>query len=203
MIKSEGKVVLKKTGAWKWRMRSRAERSLTSRGKDCRDRCVAGSLFKAASENLQQQLQEVGQRRNYLLLVHQRVQMRSRKIQSIQDKKKKMQKETAAALAKNEMAEAEMEAELQGLQAGEEKKGSNASQAVECCWETMVEQNFALGVDQARRSFVAMCQIFFKRLGTPPAQMRGKEEGRKESKSKGTPVVRWFYQRQGGTMESC
>ena len=46
---------------------------------------------------------------------------------------------------KNTMADAETETELQGLQAGEERRGSNASQAVECCLETMVEQIFALG----------------------------------------------------------
>ena len=47
-------------------------------------------------ESLQQQLQEVEQRRNDLLLEHQRAQKRSQKIQSIQDKRKNMQKETAA-----------------------------------------------------------------------------------------------------------
>ena len=46
---------------------------------------------------------------------------------------------------KNTMADAEMEAKLQGLQAGEERRGSNASQAVECCLETMVEQIVDLG----------------------------------------------------------
>ena len=46
---------------------------------------------------------------------------------------------------KNKMAYAETEAELQGLQAGEERRGCNASQAVECCLETMVDHIFALG----------------------------------------------------------
>ena len=40
---------------------------------------------------------------------------------------------------KNTVADAKMEAERQGLQAGEERRGSNASQAVECCLETMVD----------------------------------------------------------------
>ena len=74
-------------------------------------------------------------------------------------------------VAKNEMADAEMEAELQGLQAGEERRGSNASQAVDCCMETVVEQIFALEADQARPGFEAMCQMFIKRFGTPPARM--------------------------------
>ena len=98
-------------------------------------------------ENLQRQLQEVEQKRHDLLPEHQRVQKRSTKIQSIQDKKKNMQRETVAAevemrkirveivrneerfnrllsdkVDKNRMAEAEMEAELQGLQAGRRKE---------------------------------------------------------------------------------
>ena len=43
----------------------------------------------------------------------------------------------------NRMADASMETELQGLQAGEERTGSNASQEVDCCFETTVEQIFA------------------------------------------------------------
>ena len=57
VMRSEGKVVLKKTGAWKWRMRSRAERSWTSRGKGCRGSCgrskdspMCRRTFKAASK---------------------------------------------------------------------------------------------------------------------------------------------------------
>ena len=46
---------------------------------------------------------------------------------------------------KNTMADAEMEAELQGLQAGEDRRCSNASQAVDCCLETMVEQVVCCG----------------------------------------------------------
>ena len=43
----------------------------------------------------------------------------------------------------NRLADSAMETELQGLHAGEERRGSNASQAVDCCLETMVEQVFA------------------------------------------------------------
>ena len=59
------------------------------------------------------------------------------------------------------MVDAEMAAELQGLQAGE---GSNASQAMDFCMETVVEQFFAMGADQARSKFEAMCQMFFKKF---------------------------------------
>ena len=87
---------------------------------------------------------------------------------------------------KNTMADAEMEAELQGLQAGEERRGSNASQAVECCLKAMVEPIFAMGTDQAKSKFDALYQKILKRFETPtsPAQMPGmpgREEGRRDS----------------------
>ena len=59
VIRSEGKVVLRRTGAWKWRMRSRAERSWTCRGKDNRGSCerskdspMCRQKFKAASKRI-------------------------------------------------------------------------------------------------------------------------------------------------------
>ena len=94
--------------------------------------------------DLQQQLQEVEQRRHDLMPERQRAQKRSQKIQSIQDKGRNVQRKSTAAkeemrtireeidrkeerfrlrsdkVHKNRMADAEMEAELQGLQAGEE-----------------------------------------------------------------------------------
>ena len=73
---------------------------------------------------------------------------------------------------KNRMTDAEMEAELQELQAGEEEV------------ETMLEHMFALGVDQARSKFKVMCQIFLRRIETLSAQMLGKEEIVNMNKSK-------------------
>ena len=120
---------------------------------------------------LQQQLQELEQRRNDLLPEHQRVQKRigretcKRKLlllgrrwgRSERDITRKSvahssfvrqgQKECSGRsriqkaqrilllsdkVEKNAVVGAELEAELQGLQAGE-KRGSNASQAVDCC----------------------------------------------------------------------
>ena len=124
---------------------------------------VPQEVQSSIKDNLQQQ--------------HQRAQKRSQQIQNIQEKQSNVQKETAAAreemrkireeitqkeerllllsdkVDKNEMAETELEAALQGLQAGEERRGSNASQAVDCCLETVVEHNFAVGTDQARPRF--------------------------------------------------
>ena len=101
------------------------------------------------------------------------MQKRSQKIQSIQ-KKRNLQKENTAAtkemrkiredidqkeerlrllsdkVEQNKRADAEKAAELQGPQAGEARRGSSASHAVDCCLETMVEQIFAMETDQAR-----------------------------------------------------
>ena len=81
------------------------------------------------------------------------------------------------------MVDAGMAAEPQGLQAGDERRGSNASQAVDCCMETMVEQVFAMGADQARSKFDAMYQVFFKKFEAfshTSVQMPGKG-GRRNS----------------------
>ena len=158
-------------------------------------------------ESMQHQLQEEEKRRNDLMPEYQKVQKRSQKIQSIPDKKK-LQKESLAAreetlkpreeiewkeerftqladkVDKNRMADAEMETELHVLQAGEERRGGNASQAVACCLET-VEHIFAVGTDQAKSQFDALYQKILKRFETPtpPAQMPGREEGRRDSKN--------------------
>ena len=102
------------------------------------------------------------------------------------------------------MADAGMEAELQGSQAGGERSCSNASQAVDGCLETVVEKIFALGADQARPSFEAMCQMFFKDSGSFLRRCHEKKQERrvKKSKSIGNPVSRWFYQCQGSTMKA-
>ena len=76
---------------------------------------------------------------------------------------------------KNKMDDAEMGAELQGLQAGEERRGCNASQAVDCCLETMVEQIVALGADQAP-NFLKKFEAYI-----PHVQMSEKERGRRNS----------------------
>ena len=49
--------------------------------------------------------------------------------------------------------------------------------------ETRVESFFAMGADQARSEFDAMCRVFFKKFEayTPSAQMPGKEGGRRNS----------------------
>ena len=52
---------------------------------------------------------------------------------------------------------------------------------VDCCMETMVEQLFAMGPDQANSKFDAVWQVFFKKFEafTPSAQMPGKGGGRR------------------------
>ena len=94
---------------------------------------------------------------------HQRVQKMSQKMQSIQDKRRNLQKESLAAreemrnikeeidwkeerfrllsdkVDKSRMADAKMAAELRSLQEGEESRGSNASQTGDGCLEALWE----------------------------------------------------------------
>ena len=49
---------------------------------------------------------------------------------------------------KNTKADAEMATELQELQAGQEGRGSNASQAVDCCVELLLQRFVALEANQ-------------------------------------------------------
>ena len=77
---------------------------------------------------------------------------------------------------KNKMADAEMAAELQSLQA-EERRGSDASQTGACCKEALWQQFIALGANRV--------EVFVQRLqretGTAQGQMPGREEGRRNS----------------------
>ena len=144
-----------------WMKRETRYRKSHERSKDCP---ASKEMQENVMESMQHQLQEVEKRRNDLMPEHQKVQKLAQRIQSIQDKRKiyrkkawrqekkcgKSEKEECFTqlsdkVDKNTMADAETEAELQGLQAGEERRGSNASQAVECCLETMAEQIFAFG----------------------------------------------------------
>ena len=142
------------------RMRSRADRSWMSKGKKRRKSCETLKNSRVCRKEVQdslkndpqQQLHKVDQRRHDLMPEHQRAQKGSHKIQSIQDKRRNLQKESTAAqeemrkiredtvrneecfrqlsgkVDENNMADAEMAAELQGLQAGGERRGSDASQ---------------------------------------------------------------------------
>ena len=86
-------MVLRKTGAWKWRRR-RPQRQLWDVEKFTD---VPQEVQSSIKEYLQQQQQEVEQKRNDLLPEHQILQKRSQKIESIHDQNRNMQKETVAA----------------------------------------------------------------------------------------------------------
>ena len=59
--------------------------------------CASKEVQDSLKNDLQQQLQEVEQRRHDLMPEHQKVQKRSQKIQSIEDKRRTFQKESTAA----------------------------------------------------------------------------------------------------------
>ena len=105
---------------------------------------------------------------------------------------------------KNRMADAEMEAELQGLQAGEERKGSNASQTWDSCLEALWQQIAvvcaALGPNQVDALANAVLQRF--KQFRSRCQEKMKEEGIvKMNKSKVEPVSKWRCPRQAGSIK--
>ena len=125
---------------------------------------------------------------------HQKVQKRLQKIQSIQDKRRNMQKENAAAqeemrkireendrkeerFRQNKMADAEMAADLQSLQAGEKRRGSNAPKTGDCCLEEMLQSVIALGTNGVEVLF----QTVRREMGVAEGQISGREEGRRNS----------------------
>ena len=149
-------------------------------------------------ESLQHQLKE--KRRHDIMPEHQKFQKRSQKIQSIQDKRKHMQKENAAAeeevwklrdevkqkeeriiflsdkVEQNKMADADMAAELQGLQAGEERRSSNASQTGDRCLEAsrqLAAVCAAVGPNQI--DALANAVQRFKESGAVQEQVPGRE----------------------------
>ena len=69
------------------------------------------------------------------------------------------------------MADAEMEAELQGLQAGDERRGSNASQTGDGCLEALWQQFIALGANE----FETFVQRIQREMGAQ-GQMPRREE---------------------------
>ena len=96
---------------------------------------------------------------------------------------------------KNKMVDAELQTDLQELQRGEERRGSNASQAVDCCWErTRRGQSSMLCVKYSSRD---------SRFPSFPSRCQEKEdEGTvRTNKNKEEPVSSWRCQRPAGSMK--
>ena len=133
---------------------------------------------------------------------HQRVQKQSQKIQSIQDKRKICKKKRqyrsrrvrklkhkeerhlllSNKIHKNKMQDAEVVAELQRLQAGEERRGGNASQTggcrLEALWQQIAAVYPAVGPNQVDALASAVFQRF-KESGATQEQMPGRDERRR------------------------
>ena len=111
----------------------------------------------------------------------------SQKLQSLQNKKQQCQKNVGTWAEKNEQlrtsieehqadmedngqgfwaetwVEAELDLEITGLQAGEGRRGSNASQSNGCCFDaTILQQYVAMGAEQAMQQTSATQGEFSK-----------------------------------------
>ena len=135
------------------------------------------------------------------------MQKRSHKMQSLQDKKvscsrklvrarKRCQKleeinerearylQLSNKSSNNWMAAEDLEGELRGVKAGEERRGSCASQANDCCLDAVAEQLFTMRAAHARQQLQAPHEKLFRRFEVPtaPAQMPGGEEKEESGK---------------------
>ena len=126
--------------------------------------CLFVSKEMQESVTLQRQLQEVEERRHGPMPEHQKVQKRSQRYTAPRTRGKYAERKCCSGrrgfgsyvmwvkqkeerilfqsdkVEKNKMADADMAAELQGLQAGEERRGSNASQTGDSCLEALWQQ---------------------------------------------------------------
>ena len=81
----------------------------------------------------------------------------------------------------NRTADAEMEAELQRLQAGEERRGSNFSQTGDSCLEALWQQIAAVCAAVGPNQIDALANAVFQRFkesGAVQEQMPGRDERR-------------------------
>ena len=118
----------------------------------------------------------------------------SQSLQSLQDKKRNYLKDACACGEATHMLRKEMEerkaffegataGRLHTLQAGEERRGSCASQSNGCCFDPamllwQMEQVFACGAARAERFIRVVREVFWRRFKAPaaPDQMAGGEE---------------------------
>ena len=80
---------------------------------------------------------------------------------------------------KNKVADAKMAAELQGLQAGGERRGGDVSHTGDSCLEEMLQKVITLGTNGVEVLF----QRARREMGALPKQMPGGEEGRRDNKN--------------------
>ena len=89
-----------------------------------------------------------------------------RKIREENDRNEERFRQLSNNVDKNKMADAVMAAELQSLQAGEERRGSNASQTGDCCLEEKITEVLRFGPKALWQQHVALgangIEIFVK-----------------------------------------
>ena len=92
----------------------------------------------------------------------------------------------------NRMTAAELEELLRGLQAGEERRGSNASQVNQCFLDTVAEQLFTMGAAQAKHRLKGLYDKFLKRFEANTlcanARKRRKKRAKESQPTDGSPA---------------
>ena len=174
----------------RWKLVKRLRRSWISERKSCKNSCetfTGSQIYRKTQEvfqeKWQQELQDIEQRRHDLLPEHQKLQKRFQNLQSLQDRK------------------------IRVLQAGEDRRGSCATQSNGCCIDpALVEQLFTLGAAQAWQQIQAIQEEFKKkdlRCCFKPQSLRYTRRGEKKeetimrrSKCKEQLAAKWVSQLQ-------
>ena len=102
----------------------------------------------------------------------------------------------------------DLEEEVRDLQAGEERKGSYASQSNGCCFDSVLEEPFTLGAAHARQQIQARKRNstegskFQPLLCAWQEEKKEEEKSSKRSKRREQPVAKCVHQRQEGAMKA-
>ena len=219
--------------AWKLRMRPNVARNWVNRGKKLQkelrevDRLsfVSEEMQGNLKESLQHQLQEVEKRRNDLMPERQKVQKRTQNIQSLQDKRRNLQKvrqqkrrcgkserkligkRSAFVCFRTKSIKTEWQTrrwKQSFMDCRLEKKEEVAMhrKRLIAAWRRCWSRFLRWGADQARSKFEVMCQMFFRRISRPRlcrCQEKKKEKGTvKMNNNKAEPVSSWCLPTPGG-----
>ena len=86
------------------------------------------------------------------------------------------------------MAAEDLEEELRGLQAGEERRGSCNG----CCFDAVMEQLFALGATHARQQIQALQEEFVRRFGRRAGRGASAKSSQSSNGSTSARLSGWF-----------
>ena len=140
-------------------------------------------------ENWKEKLQDIEEKRNELFPEHQKMQKRSRKMQSLENERRNFIKDACACdeemrkvreeINEIEARYLELVEKSSNSRKEEERRGSCASQSNGCCFDSVMEQLLTLG--DARQQIQALQEEFIRsfEVSATPVHIAGREEKRR------------------------